>query len=238
MDAPVAPAHDSIGDGAKVVRPLMELVDSSRGQLLDYLGRQLAHFFPDDAETKPTLDAHLDEALARLEVCIAAVKMWTPGRFHHLHSEQNTHFLYYLANTIWRRRGNLKVATKLFYLNKALNGFHCFYDTDLPQRFQVGHSVGIVLVRARYPEHFVIYQGSTLGRNDKGVPELGEGLIMYPGSAIVGRCAVGPRTVLAQGASLVDTDTPGDCIVFPGGDGGRAVIKPSKHDYIAEFFRA
>jgi serine O-acetyltransferase len=215
----------------------MELVDSSRAHLLDYLTRQLANFFPDGADTRPTLDAHLDEALARLETCIAAVKMWTPGRFHYLQSEQNTHFLYYLANTIWRAKGDLAVATKLFYLNKALNGFHCFYDTELPQRFQVGHSVGIVLVRLKYPEHFVIYQGSTVGRNHNGAPDLGEGLIMYPGSAIIGRCTVGPNTVLAQGASLVDADTPGDCIVFPGSEAGRPVIKPSKRDYVSEFFR-
>jgi serine O-acetyltransferase len=215
----------------------VELVEFTRGRLLDYLARQLAHFFPDGHDPRPALDAHLDEALGRLETCIAAVKMWTPGRFHHLHSEQNTVFLYYLANTIWRRGGDLAAATKLFYLNKALNGFHCFYDTDLPQRFQVGHSVGIVLVRATYPEHFVIYQGSTVGRSAKGGPELGEGLVMYPGSAIIGACKVGPRTVLAQGASLVDADAPGDCIVFPGGADGRPVIKPTRRNFVAEYFR-
>lgn len=214
----------------------MELVGSSRSGLLDYLDRQLANFFPDGHAPRPALDAHLDEALGRLETCIAAVRMWTPGRFHHLHSEQNTVFLYYLANTIWRHGGDLAAATKLFYLNKALNGFHCFYDTELPQRFQVGHSVGIVLVRATYPEHFVIYQGSTVGRSHRGGPELGEGLIMYPGSAIIGACKVGPRTVLAQGASLVDTDTPGDCMVFASAS-GRPVIKPSTRDFVAEFFR-
>lgn len=216
----------------------LELVDSSRAQLLEYLSRQLAQVFPDGHDPRPALDAHLDEALDRLAVCIAAVKMWTPGRFHYLHSEQNTQFLYYLANTIWRAKGDEKTATKLFYLNKALNGFHCFYDTELPQRFQVGHSVGIVLVRARYPEHFVIYQGSTVGRSHAGaLPELGEGLIMYPGSAIIGACKVGPRTVLAQGASLIDTDAPGDCIVLPAGPDGRPVIKPAKRDYVTDYFR-
>ncbi|MBX6323993.1 MAG: hypothetical protein IRY94_19420 [Rhodospirillaceae bacterium] len=157
--------------------------------------------------------------------------MWTPGRFHHLHSEQNTIFLYYLANTIWRNGGDTAVATKLFYLNKALNGFHCFYDTELPRRFFVGHSVGIVLVRLAYPEHLVLYQGCTVGRSHRGSPELGEGLVMYPGSAIVGACRVGPRTVLAQGASLIDTDVPGDCVVLPGGSRGRPVIRPARRAY-------
>jgi serine O-acetyltransferase len=214
----------------------MELVDSSRAGLLDYLGRQLGHFFPDGHDPRPALERNLDAALQRLATCIAAVRMWTPGRFDPLHSEQNAVFLCYLANTIWRNKDDLRTATKVFYLNKALNGFHCFYDTELPQRFLVGHSVGIVLVRARYPERMVLYQGSTVGRNEAGTPDLGAGLVMYPGSAIIGACKVGPRTVLAQGASLVDTDTPGDCIVFPGA-AGRPVIKPAKRDYAETYFR-
>src|SRR4029453_6117493 len=106
----------------------MELVNSNRDQLLGYLTRQLDNFFPDGAPgVREALGADLDEALDRLGVCIAAVRMWAPGRFNYLHSEQNTIFLYYLANTIWRNRADERVCTKLFYLNKALNGFHCFY---------------------------------------------------------------------------------------------------------------
>ena len=88
-------------------------------------------------------------------------------------------------------------------------------------------------MRTQYPEHMVLYQGATVGKNHGAEPDLGEGLIMYPGSAVIGACKVAPRTVLAQNASLIDTDTPGDCIIFPGGK-----IKPTKRDYVAEFFRA
>src|SRR3546814_2135485 len=79
------------------------------------------------------------DALARLERCIAGVRMWQAGEFDHLHSSQYTIFLYYLANTAWRKLRAERVCTKLFYLNKALNGFECFYDTELPEVFFIGH---------------------------------------------------------------------------------------------------
>src|SRR3546814_5845686 len=52
---------------------------------------------------------------------------------------QYTIFLFYLANTAWRKLRAERVCTKLFYLNKALNGFECFYDTELPEVFFIGH---------------------------------------------------------------------------------------------------
>jgi len=155
----------------------------TRDGLADYLARQLDHFFPmAPPRLAPASRAIMGEALGRLNRCINAVKMWPQDRFHYLHSEQNTIFLAYLANTVWRNRQDATLATKLFYLNKTLNGFHCFYDTDLPDRFFVGHSLGIVLVRLKYPEYFAIYQNCTVGKNHGAAPTLEEGIVMYPGS--------------------------------------------------------
>src|SRR5690606_29486779 len=122
---------------------------------------QLDHFFPDRDDPRPVVEKTIDDALARLCRCIDGVRMWRPGEFDHLHSSQYTIFLYYLANTAWRTLQAERVCTKLFYLNKALNGFECFYDTELPEVFFVGHSVGIVLARTTYSNYFAIYQNST-----------------------------------------------------------------------------
>lgn len=214
----------------------MELVGLTRDGLADYLARQIDHHFPDrEGDTRAGIARALDEALARLNRCINAVRMWPENRFHHLHSEQNTIFLAYLANTIWRNGGDANLATKVFYLNKSLNGFHCFYDTELPERFLVGHSVGIVLVRLKYPEYFVIYQGCTVGKSHGKAPVLEDGLVMYPGSAIIGDCKVKARSYIAQGCSLVDADTPGNCLVF--NENRRPVFKKPGHDILADLFR-
>src|SRR6266567_4672954 len=104
--------------------------------LLNYLTRQLDNLFPDEGpDTRDRLSNDIDEAFDRLMKCIDRVKVWRGTGFHHLHSEKNSIFLYYLANTIWRNRHDTMICEKLFYLNKALNGFHCFYDTELPDVF-------------------------------------------------------------------------------------------------------
>ncbi len=214
----------------------MRLKGISRGGLIDYLTSQLGHLFPDGAtDDRGLVSRNLDQALARLERCLDAARMWKPGEFHHLHSEQNAVFLAYLANTAWQSGEPPDACAKIFYLNKALNGFTCFYDTPLPDILFVGHSVGIVLVRTRYPNYFAIWQNCTVGRNGEDAPVLEDGVVMYPGSAIVGRCHVRARTILSQGVSVINANTPGDAIAFQ--NGGKLAFRPAKRDILAEIFR-
>ena len=216
---------------------MLEIVNGSRAGLLNYLERQLANFFPDDASgTRETLDAHLDEALRRVARCIDEVKMWRPGAFDPLHSSQATIFLYVLSNTLWRHGADRRVCTKLFLLNKALNGIDCFYEIELPEVFFIGHSVGIVLAKASYGEHLVLYQNSTVGKNHGVAPVLEAGVVMYPHTAVIGRCRIGAGSVIAQGVSVVNRDTPGDCLVFQGAGGG-LVFKPPPRAVLADIFR-
>jgi serine O-acetyltransferase len=206
--------------------------------LLAYLCRQLENFFPDgQGETeRPRLQAQLQPALQRLERCIAEVRMWTPGQFDPLHSSQYTTFLYFLANTLWRAGSERPLCNKLFGLNKALNGIDLFYEIEMPEVFFIGHSVGIVLAKARYGNRLVLYQNSTVGKNHGEAPSLGDGVVMYPGSAIIGRCEIGSGSVIAQGVSVVNRSTPGDCMVFQGSGGG-LVFKPPTRPVLDDLFR-
>lgn len=214
----------------------MKLKNSSRGVLLDYVSAQIDSFFPDHAtDVHAAIDRDLDEALDRVNTCVNAVAMWTPDEFDYLHSSQYCTFLYYLANTVWRNRENENVCTKLFYLNKALNGFECFYDTPMPDRFFIGHTVGIVLVRMTYPEYFAIYQNCLVGQNNGARPVIEERVLMYPGSAILGNSHVRSGTVVAQGSRIVDSETPGNSIVFS--NAGELVFKTPKSDPLESIFR-
>ena len=216
---------------------MLDLVDGSRGGLLDYLERQLANFFPDGAPgTRRALDAHLDEALVRLERCIAAVRMWPAGRFDALHSSQYAIFLYYLSNTLWRHGADLRVGTKLFLLNKALNGIDCFYEIELPEVFFIGHSAGIVLAKASYGNHLVLYQHCTVGKNHGVAPVIEDRVVLYPDAAVIGRCRVRTGSVIARGAGVVNHDTPGDCYVFPAAEGALR-FKACRRDVLADIFR-
>lgn len=217
---------------------MLKLAHLTQVELCQYVARQLEKFYPDglDQDAAIILSVHMDAALERLECCIGAVRMWTPGQFDHLHSSQYTIFLYYLANTVWKATGNKTLCAKLFGLNKALNGIDLFYEIDMPEVFFIGHSVGIVFANATYGNYLVVYQNSTVGKNHGVGPILGEGVVMYPGTAIIGRCEVGPGTVISQGVSLINTNTPGHCTVYSG-DQGKVLVKPGGRDVLADIFR-
>ncbi|MDT7524356.1 hypothetical protein RAE21_18385 [Rhodoferax sp. TBRC 17198] len=217
---------------------MLKTLHLSRTELAAYVTRQLGTFYPDglDADAPTVLAAHMDVALARLGRCINEVRLWAPGEFDHLHSTQYTLFLYYLAHSVWKGTGRRALCNKLFGLNKALNGIDLFYEIDMPEVFFIGHSVGIVFAKAAYGNYLVVYQNSTVGKNHGVAPALGEGVVMYPGTAIIGGCQVGDGTVLSQGTSLVNTDTPGHCTVYPGSN-GEVVFKETRHSGLQDIFR-
>jgi serine O-acetyltransferase len=215
----------------------MQIVNLTRAGLLDYTAAQIVHFFPDGrVNVRSRLEAHLDEALNRLKKCIDAVRMWTENEFNYLHSTQYCIYLYFLSNTIWRNTSDAEICTKLFLLNKALNGIDCFYEVDMPDIFFIGHSVGIVLAKATYSDHLVLYQNSTVGKNHGIAPVIEQGVVMYPNTAIIGRSIVRANTVIAQGVGLINCETPGNVMAFRGKD-NELIFRPLKRDIIADFFR-
>lgn len=215
----------------------MKIINLDRSRVASYVRAQIGHIFPtgEDAELA-LIDLHLDEALGRLEHCIAQVRMWTPGQFDVLHSSQYCIFLYYLSNTIWRREQARSVCAKLFLLNKMLNAIDCFYEIELPEVFFIGHSVGIVLAKASYGNHLVLYQNSTVGKNHGEAPVLEDGVILYPNTAVIGGCRVRSRSIIAQGVSVISRDTEAGHIAYQGTDGG-LVFKAPGHDILGDFFR-
>lgn len=217
----------------------MLLKNMTRKRLLDYLVTQLDHLMPDSRPVRPEIDRHLDQALTRLQHLINGVRMWPTNEFDYLHSTQYAIFLYLIANSIWREEKTelaREVCTKLFVLNKTLNGIDCFFEIELPEVFFIGHTVGIVLAKATYGNHLVLYQNSTVGKNHGIAPVIGDDVVLYPNTSIIGRCQIGNGTVISQGTNVINRDTPGDCLAFPG-EGGNLVFKPVTRSFHNDFFR-
>ncbi|MHB1532120.1 LbetaH domain-containing protein [Acidithiobacillus sp.] len=216
----------------------MKLLNLTRLELVNYTADQIFHFFPDNkhGNTRTHIEVHIDQALDRLKRNINAVLVWPQNEFNYLQSSQYCHYLYFLANTIWQETGNVDLCTKLFLLNKMLNGIDCFYEIKLPDIFYIGHSVGIVLAKATYSDYMVLYQNSTVGKNYGVAPILEEGVVLYPNTAVIGRSRVRKGTILSQGTSVINQDTPGDCVVYPG-LAGKLVFKQPKRAVLEDIFR-
>jgi serine O-acetyltransferase len=216
----------------------MNLKDHTRESLLAYTVAQCAAVVPDGREAafRAAADAHLDEALERLHRCINACAPWRPDEFNVLQSSQHTIFLYFLGNTIWKRSGDAEAATRLFLMNKAFNGIDLFYEIAMPEVFYIGHSVGIVLAKATYGNFLVLYQNSTVGRHKDQIPVLGERVVLYPNTAVIGRSVVEDDAVVSQGTSVVNKRVPKASIAFAGAPGELA-FRPRPDDLIGEYFR-
>jgi len=217
----------------------VKLLDHSRESLVSYVAAQCAAVAPDgrDAAFRKAVDAHIDEALTRLHVCINGCAPWRADEFNVLQSSQHTIFLYYLANTIWRRSADAAAATRLFLMNKAFNGIDLFYEIAMPEVFYIGHSVGIVLAKATYGNHLVLYQGVNVGRHKDQIPKVGDRVVLYPYSSVVGRAVVEDDCVISQGVRVINKQVPKGSLVFAGDNPADLAFRPRPADLLGEYFR-
>jgi len=213
----------------------------TNAELSAYVTSQLNIFFPDRNLRVDELRPFIDLAIDRTEHCFSRVndKYFNNGRetlFDHLHSDQYAMFLYYLCNTIWRREGDLRIASKVYCLNKALHAVDVFYEVQLPDIFLLVHPLATVLGRGQYGDYFVAYQRCTVGANPSHeFPILEEGVVLYGGSVLVGRCHIQRNCRIAAGSIVMDLAIPPDRVVF--GTHPDVRTKPSTQDVLARNFR-
>jgi serine O-acetyltransferase len=152
-------------------------------------------------------------------------------------SGQYATFIYFLAREIHKDGVYLETGTRLFLLNKTLNGIDLFYAVEMPPHFLIRHTVGAVFAKANYGDFCVFHQGCTVGRFENDRPTLGNGVVLYPGAAIIGRSRVGSNVVVSAGVQIINRDIPDNSIAFAG-DGGRLVFKPLSSRFVDRYFNA
>ncbi|UHA61587.1 hypothetical protein KDJ21_008010 [Metabacillus litoralis] len=207
-----------------------------------YLVNQLNQFFPDNRliSYEKRFNQSLHQALERLEYCFRHVALPSyhyQGNtyFSHLHSDQYSMFLWFMSNTVWKIYEDNELASKLFYLNKTLNGVLCMYDTKMPDIFLVIHGGGVVLGKATYNDFFVCYQGCTVGAIDGIYPVLGKGVAMAPQSSIIGECMVGNHVTIGNQALLRNRNLNNKSLYYRHTDTGKHVIEKSKEPWAQSF---
>jgi serine O-acetyltransferase len=135
-------------------------------------------------------------------------------RFDHLNGDHMAVFLYYLSNLVWRKSGDENLATKISYLNKIMHGLDLFYSVPMPDIFFLVHPIGTVIGKANFSDYLVIYQNCTIGGNiDLVYPSLGEGVVLYSGTSVIGDCPVGDNVIFGANAFLINTAVPSNTLV-------------------------
>lgn len=203
--------------------------DRADSQLLSRLvTHQVQSLYPNFVEGWRIDEDLMRRASERTIRCVRHFK-GPMGRFDPLMGGHHATLLYFVSREL-AAVGLGPDAARVFLTNKALHGIDLFHEVEMHPVFAIGHTVGMVFAKATYGPRCVFHQGCTVGRDGDHRPVLEEGVVMYPNSSILGACHVRSNTAIAPGVNLVNTDTPGDCIVFMG-EGGRPVFKPAKDRY-------
>jgi serine O-acetyltransferase len=209
------------------------ITELKKEKLINLLRRQISNFFFLTKNESKVLEKTISPVLFRLKNCISASgnvyyqKKNTPY-FNPYNSAQYSIFLYYFSNSIFKIYGNTykNLASKIYYLNKCLNGLDIFYEVDLPKIFFLDHPVGTVLGRAEYGENFRFTQNCTVGNNKGVYPIIGKNVTMLAGSMILGNSKIGNYSVLAARSYVIDTNIPSFSVVF--GSSPKLIIKKIK----------
>ena len=212
-------------------------IRQGRDQLQAVLVSQLRNLFllSDDEEGR-LLDVHLDQALERTARCFAEVdnKHFRDASgepvFNIYNTNQYAVFLYFVSH-VAGSGGDAELASKAYYLNKALNSCDLYFEIQLPRVFFFEHPIGTVLGRARYSPYLVVQQNCTVGGNGRDYPTLGEFVWLFAGATVIGDCTIGNNVFVAAGTMIKDEDVPDHSIVF--GQSPNLVIKERDPAYFA-----
>ena len=177
------------------------------------LCRQLGFFGELTFQQREVLISYIPEALkttqTTLNLCVSI-----PKTFNFLQSHHHAIFLYRLARRLFEEGGYTDLCEKLFLLNRMVNGVDLYYKISMPEHFLLGHGLATVFSRAEYGNYFVIFQNVTIGTQDGMYPKIGENVVIYPNSVVVGSCVIGDNSVVGAGTILINKSIPENSVVF------------------------
>lgn len=192
------------------------------------------------------IDAAIENAWNRCRYCFDHVNnpRFNAGGVQLYHTVQYSMFLYFLANEIFEscikgKNDNMdaqNICDKLQMVNMSLSGADIFYEHRMPDIFLMAHTSGAVITpRAQIGNYFMFMQGCNVGFSKGYAPVIGEGVIMWGNSKIIGNCHVGNHVMFGANSYIKDMDVPDNSIVF--GQYPNVIIKENREDMVLENLR-
>jgi len=208
------------------------IFEISKEAILKLMISQISSFFSISTEEIETINILSDEVFGRCDRCFSKNKNKYYSKngetyFNPFHSGQYNVFLYYFSNTIFKKaKQQIRLADKVYYLNKIMHSCDLFYEIELPEYFMLDQPIGAVLGRANYGNFFKFTQNCTVGNNKNIFPTIGEHVNMAANSMVFGNSKIGDNTIIGAGAIVKDEDIPANSLVF--GHSPNLIIKKRK----------
>lgn len=196
----------------------------SKVDLKSYVKAQCESYFPDKYSFSGSdVDKAINLSLQRLEYCFShiAVRNYHDKNgntnFYHLHSDQYSQWLYYLANSLWQISENRPLCDKLILLNRVLHNCWFSYKNHLPDIFILVHPIGTILGNAMYSDYLVVLQNVTINtmlNSDRTFAlHCGKGLFCGANAKIIGKENIGDRVSLGIDSCVYKRHIPSDMLV-------------------------
>ena len=94
-----------------------------------------------------------------------------------------------------------------------MHGIDLFCSVAMPDIFMLLHPVGCIIGHASFKNYLMIYQNCSVGATDSVYPILGEGVVLYSKSSVLGSSKVGDNVVIGANALLVNSSVSDDTII-------------------------
>ena len=188
--------------------------------IIKQLIQQLKSFFSISDDEIRVFESLSDEVFERCNICFSKNenKYYSKNGqayFNPYHSGQYTIFLYYFSNSIFHKEENhIRLADKVYYLNKIMNSCDLFYEVELPEVFMLDQPLGTVLGRAKYGDFFKFTQNCTVGSHKDIFPVIGDHVTMTANSKVFGNSHIGNNVIIGVDACIKDEDIPDNSLVF------------------------
>lgn len=139
-------------------------------------------------------------------------------------------------------KGDMSQAEYFYRLNRSQHGVELYYELALPIHFMVVHPIGTVLGRATYGDLLCVYQNVGVGSDlDGNRPILGEGVVLFPGSKVLGKTKIGSNVFVTANTVVQNCEIPDNSVVFmrsiPVTGAAICGWRPTKRSVIRDVFK-
>lgn len=186
---------------------------SSPSNLIAYLENQLIFFGYDAKEESEVLRNACGLALKSTIDVVSKYKN-VPNTFNILQTHHSAVFLFKLSSILYQEHEHTLLAEKVYLLNRMINGLDLFFKINMPANFLIGHGLGTVFSNASFGDYLVIFQSVTIGVQEGKYPTIGDKVVIYPNSVIVGTTVIGDNSVIGAGVKLINKNVPSNTIVY------------------------
>ena len=161
----------------------------------------------------PPLNYRKDVLSAAYESFMSDYKRWFPDdviidEYKFLKTSQlQVMFLYRVAHECYclPEEDELKKDADIYGLiGRSVGQMEIFYSSEIGRGLKINHGVGSVIgAKCKIGENCMIHQNCTIGAKLGGRPTIGNNVIMYAGSMVLGDITIGDNTIIGANAVVL-----------------------------------